>query len=297
MERTPRQLPSKYFYDGLGSALFDAICRLPWYRVTRAESALLSAHAAEVCAGFAQPLIIGELGCGSGEKLEIVLERGQPLCRQLHLIDISADALDHARARLARRGPVVTTCRGTYEDGLARLESIRREGEPLLVLFLGSNIGNFDPSGANELLNAIRDVLRPGDGLLLGSDLVKPAKDLILAYDDPLGVTAAFNLNVLRRLNEELGADFDLGGFAHEARWNAPARRVEMHLVSRREQRVAIAAADLTLSFAPGEAIWTESSYKYDPAEIVRDGQGLGFSNIRQWMDEEAGFALTCFTV
>jgi L-histidine Nalpha-methyltransferase len=270
---------------------------LPWYRVTRAESALLHAHAADVIAGFAQPMTITELGCGNGEKLEIVLEQGQPLCRQLHLIDISSDALDQARARLARRGPIVTTCRGTYEDGLARLESIRRDGEPLLVLFLGSNIGNFDPEGANELLAAIRSALRPGDGLLLGSDLVKPARDLMLAYADPLGVTAAFNLNVLRRLNEELGADFDLGGFAHEARWNAAARRVEMHLVSLREQLVHIAAAGLTLAFVPGETIWTESSYKYDPAEIVRDGRTLGFANIRQWMDEDAGFALTCFTV
>jgi L-histidine N-alpha-methyltransferase len=255
------------------------------------------AHGADVFAGFAQPLTITELGCGNGEKLEIVLECAQPLCRHVHLIDISADALELARARLARRGPIVTTCRGTYEDGLARLESVRRDGEPLLVLFLGSNIGNFDPAAAHELLAAIRAALRPGDGLLLGSDLVKPARDLILAYDDPLGVTAAFNLNVLRRLNEELQGDFDLAGFAHEARWNAEARRVEMHLVSRRAQRVSIAGAGLTIAFAPGETIWTESSYKYDPAEIVRDGQTLGFSNIRQWMDEEARFALTCFTV
>ena len=248
-------------------------------------------------AGFAQPLTIAELGCGNGEKLEIVLEQGRPHCRQLHLIDISADALDQARARLARRGPIVTTCRGTYEEGLARLDSIRRDDEPLLVLFLGSNIGNFDPAGAHELLAAIRGALRPGDGLLLGSDLVKPARDLILAYADPLGVTAAFNLNVLRRVNEELDGDFDLGGFAHEARWNAAARRVEMHLVSLRDQRVAIAGAGLTLSFAPGDTIWTESSYKYDPAEIVADARTLGFATARQWTDESARFALTCFTV
>jgi len=295
--RTPRQLPSRYFYDALGSALFDAICRLPWYRVTRAETALLSRHARRILAPLPTPLNISELGCGNGEKLGTLLERSGDRFHRVHLIDISAAALLSARARLATLPAApVTTFHGTYEDGLADLRSHRGQGA-WLVLFLGSNIGNFDPPGAHDMLRGIRAALEEGDSLLLGTDLVKPERELQLAYDDPLQVTAAFNRNLLRRINEELGGTFDLDGFAHRAIWNAPASRVEMHLVSTRRQRVRVPAADLEIEFEPDEWIWTESSYKYDP-DVVRDnGYRAGFRDAEQWIDADAGFALTRFEV
>jgi len=298
LQRTPRQLPSKYFYDALGSSLFDAICHLPWYRVTRAESSLIARHAVAIVQPFAQPMSIAELGCGNGEKLEILLQASGASVRRIHLIDISGKALEAAAVRVeqyAADGLVV--CEGTYEEGLARLAAARRPNQSILCLFLGSNIGNFDPPAARELLTVIRRSLRAGDGLLLGSDLVKPERDLVLAYDDPLGVTAAFNRNLLRRINDELGGTFDLDGYAHRAVWNRPARRVEMHLVSVRRQAVRVGAADLELTLEAGESIWTESSYKYGAEGIVGEGLAAGFSAARQWVDEDARFALTRFSV
>lgn len=298
LERSPRQLPSKYFYDALGSALFEAICALPWYQVTRAESALLEQAAGDIFEPFASPLDVAELGCGSGGKLEILLQAGGADVRALHLVDISTAALEAAVTRVARFAATDVEChQGTYEAGLAHIAATRDPRQPLLCLFLGSNIGNFDPPAAMTLLRAMRTLLRPGDGLLMGSDLEKPERELLLAYDDPLGVTAAFNRNLLRRLNDELGANFDLEAFAHRAIWNREARRVEMHLVSRTSQTVRIPGSGLTLAFGPGEAIWTESSYKYTPDAVVADGRAAGFSGARQWIDEDAGFALTCFTV
>jgi uncharacterized SAM-dependent methyltransferase len=165
------------------------------------------------------------------------------------------------------------------------------------VLFLGSNIGNFDPPVAQDLLVRFRRALGKGDALLLGSDLVKAERDLLLAYDDPLQVTAAFNLNLLRRINDELGGTFDLSGFGHRALWNARERRVEMHLVSVRRQRVRIAAADFELTFEADETVWTESSYKYDARQVLADGMAAGFTDGEQWLDADAGFALTRFVV
>jgi uncharacterized SAM-dependent methyltransferase len=167
----------------------------------------------------------------------------------------------------------------------------------MLVLFLGSNIGNFDPAPARELLVRIRASLRDGDALLLGTDLVKPERELLMAYDDPLQVTAAFNRNLLRRINAELGGTFDLDAWAHRAIWNPSRRRVEMHLVSRAPQLVRIGAADLDMQFDADEWIWTESSYKYDPRGIIDLGRAAGFTNAEQWIDEEALFALTRFSV
>jgi L-histidine N-alpha-methyltransferase len=186
---------------------------------------------------------------------------------------------------------------GTYEAGLARVAAARRPGKPVLCLFLGSNIGNFDPPAARTLLGTIRSSLQPGDGLLLGSDLVKPERDLLLAYGDPLGVTAAFNLNLLRRINDDLGGTFDLEGFTHRAHWNRACSRIESHMISRRRQTVSIAAAGLSIVLEADEPIWTESSYKYEQAAVVDDGRTAGFSAARQWIDEEARFALTCFSV
>jgi len=298
LQRTPRQLPSRYFYDELGSALFEAICRLPWYRITRSETALLSAHAREILAPLARPVGLAELGCGSGEKLATFATSAAEPFSLVQLIDISPAALEMATYRLAAMGiRSVRAHHGTYEDGLAQAARQRYPDGALLVLFLGSNIGNFDPPVAHEFLVRIRRELREGDALLLGSDLIKPERDLLLAYNDPLKVTAAFNRNLLRRINDELGGNFDLDGFAHQARWNAPARRVEAHLVSRHRQHVSIQEASLEIMLEQDEPIWTESSHKYESAQVLDEGRAAGFTGAEQWVDPDARFALTRFSV
>jgi dimethylhistidine N-methyltransferase len=299
LQRTPKQLQAHYLYDALGSSLFDAICRLPWYRITRAEAALLRRHAREIGDALTRDrgVSVVELGCGNGEKLETLIDGiGDEGPADVHLIDISLDALQATTARLSRFAHLSTSShRGTYEEGLRSIRPFVQHRPETLVLFLGSNIGNFDPPAARQLLAAIREPLPPGASFLLGADLVKPERDLLLAYDDPLGVTAAFNKNLLVRINHELEADFDLTAFEHRAIWNARDQRVEMHLVSRRTQRVRLAAAGVDLSFAAGESIWTESSYKYTPNDIARIGTEQGFAVTTQWIDEEAQFALTLF--
>ncbi|HEX9367893.1 MAG TPA: L-histidine N(alpha)-methyltransferase [Vicinamibacterales bacterium] len=303
----PKQLQSKYLYDALGSSLFEAICRLPWYRITRAERGLLDRHAAAIVARLCAddegavpriPLIV-ELGCGSGEKIVILAEALQSAGGRgrVHLIDISSQALEQSERTLGRlRHISVVGHRETYEVGLRRAAAARDGDHPMLVLLLGSNIGNFDMPAAHEFLLAIRGALAPGDALLLGADLVKPQRDLQLAYDDPLGVTAAFNRNLLVRINRELGGTFDLDAFAHVAVWNPEQRRIEMHLESRADQCVTIAEAGISARFAGGERIWTESSYKYEPSQIDQMGLTAGFVTSEQWIDDEARFALTLFT-
>ncbi len=286
-------------YDALGSSLFEAICRLPWYRITRAEARLLSRHAADIAGRVARQstgaVTIIELGVGSGEKLAAIIEAlPAATLPMVHLIDISQAALEVTAARLSRFSRVrMARHQGTYEQGL---EAVRRaaasEGRTL-VLFLGSNIGNFDRTAARQLACAMRRALVAGDLLLLGADLVKPEADLIRAYDDPLGVTAAFNKNLLVRINRELGGTFDLAAFDHRALWNAAHQRVEMHLVSRDQQEVRIPGAGIEIGFAPGETIWTESSYKYTEPEIARLAADSGFSVSEQWVDTDARFALS----
>jgi dimethylhistidine N-methyltransferase len=296
----PKQLQSKYFYDELGSRLFEAICRLPWYGITRAELALLARHADLVHSRFHGPTAVVELGCGSGEKLAVVAKAGiqRGTVREVQLIDISPTALEAStRALLPFRQLAVIGHRATYANGLRRIARRRSDSDATLVLFLGSNIGNLDPPADEEFLRSIRATLRPGDGLLLGADLVKPERDMLLAYDDPLGVTAAFNRNLLVRINRELGGDFDLEGFRHRAIWNAAASRIEMHLVSLRSQRVRVAAAGFVAHFREGEGIWTESSYKYEPDRLSSLGARSGFTRWDQWIDREARFALTLFGV
>ena len=293
----PKQLQSKYLYDALGSSLFEAICRLPWYRITRAEYRLLVTHVAEIVAQLGEDRsTIVELGCGSGEKLAVLAEALQ--CSggsaRVHLIDISSQALEQTEQRLTRLQHVsVVGHQSTYEVGLRRAAEARAGDGPMVVLLLGSNIGNFDTPAALAFLRRIRRVLRPGDLLLLGADLVKPVRDLQLAYDDPLGVTAAFNKNLLVRINRELGGTFDLAAFDHRAAWNPDEQRIEMHLVSRVAQTATIAAAEISVAFLAGEHIWTESSYKYEPDQIERMGMEAGFALRDQWIEARARFALS----
>jgi dimethylhistidine N-methyltransferase len=288
----PRQLPSRLLYDTLGSALFDAICHLPWYRITTAELRLLQQHAPTIGRALRRGRVV-ELGCGNGEKLAALLTHAGVTDVRAYLIDLSESALKRSVQTLGTiEHPEirVTTHQATYEDGLLALPIER--GHPTLVAFLGSNIGNFDPPGAAAFLGLIRAALQPHDYLLLGVDLVKPERDLLLAYDDPLGLTAAFNKNLLVRLNTELGANFDLDRFAHRAVWNPDASRVEMHLVSLVAQEVRIATPDLWFQLEEGETIWTESSYKYEPDGIRQLVEPAGFALRHQWIDEQARFAL-----
>jgi dimethylhistidine N-methyltransferase len=293
---TPKQLPSRYLYDPLGLALFDAICELPWYGLTRAERRLLDSHARDILAHVRGASTMLTLGCGNGEKLRLLLQSRQAgeSAVTLELIDFSATALERTARTLADLpGVSVVWRRATYEGGLdASRKDVRRRGRTL-ALFLGSNIGNCDPADAHALLDRLRRALTPGDAVLLGADLIKPEPVLRLAYDDPLGVTAAFNRNLLVRLNRELGTDFDLQRFEHQMRWNSGASRVEMHLVATRAQTIRVPAAGAVIAFQPGESIWTESSYKYEPAQLVQMLRTSRFETRAQWIDAPDGFALT----
>jgi dimethylhistidine N-methyltransferase len=294
----PRQLPSRYLYDALGSALFDAICELPWYAIPHAEAQLLSEHRDDVFRALGRVTTIVELGPGRGEKLLALLEARPPQAEILtiHLVDISRAALTaSARALGGLEDIEIVTHEAPYEVGLEDLGRSSRAGGVTLALFLGSNIGNFDRPGAEAFLRTIRAALVPGDAILLGADLVKPEQDLLLAYDDPLGVTAAFNRNLLVRINRELGGHFDLDAFDHRAVWNAPESRMEMHLVARVAHRVRIDGADLEIDFGEGEPIWTESSYKYQPDEVVDLVERAGFKCLAQWIATSASFALSLF--
>ena len=297
----PKQIQCKYLYDELGYSLFEAICRLPWYRITRAESALLARHAPDVVdalGGEDEAATIVELGCGSGEKIVLLAEALQAAggSARVHLIDISSQALEQTEQRLTGlRHFSVVGHQTTYQVGLRSAAAARRGDGPMLVLLLGSNIGNFDAPAALDFLRRIRLALRPADLLLLGADLVKPERDLLLAYDDPIGLTGAFNKNLLLRLNSELDANFALDRFAHRAVWNRDASRVEMHLVSLAAQEIEVPKSDLRFRLEEGETIWTESSYKYETGGVRRLVEPAGFAQRNQWTDERARFALTLF--
>jgi dimethylhistidine N-methyltransferase len=292
-----KTLPSRYLYDDLGSALFEAIGYLPEYGLTRADERILRDRSGEIVVPFHGACAVAELGSGTGKKTRWLLEA--LATRQkvpYYPIDISSAALARCEQELGRvEGVRVDPIEADYRGGLEVAASRRARDERLLVLFLGSTIGNFEPDEALDFLRDVRRLLRPGDGFLLGTDLVKPASVLVPAYDDSLGVTAAFNLNLLNRMNQELDADFDLGRFEHRARWNAAHRRVEMHLVAREAHSVRIHAADLGVTFRAGESIWTESSYKFDPEEPFRMSHRTGFALERQWLEPEWAFAESLF--
>ncbi len=250
-----RELPSKYLYDEVGSALFEAICLLPEYGLTRADARLRQKT-------YYFPIEISPSALAACEK-----ELGQ--------IDLVS----------------IVGYEQPYLEGLRAVAQGRDEEDHLLVLFLGSTIGNFDRAAGEEFLREIREILQTGDALLLGTDLEKSVETQLRAYNDAAGVTAAFNLNLLARINRELGADFDLTCFEHEARWNFEERRIEMHLRSMRRQGVKIPAANVRVMLNEGETIWTESSQKYKAEEVMGMAERTGFRCEGQWVDEEWPFA------
>ena len=301
----PKQLFPKYFYDALGSVLFDAICLLPEYYLTRAEDEILTRSADEIIAATGhERLTLMELGSGSATKTRRVIEA--LLQRQPQLlyrpIDISAAALETSARVLLQSYPTlsVEAYASDYDTALAHLRA-EADGDRAadaahtLALFLGSNVGNFDRAEAVEFLRRLRGVLRAGDALLLGADLKKDPARLVAAYDDALGVTAAFNLNLLARINREFAADFDLRAFRHVARYDETHGRIELYLESARAQAVRLPALDLTVSFAAGELLHTENSYKYDLAELDELAARTGFARTRTWLDEGGQFSSNLF--
>jgi dimethylhistidine N-methyltransferase len=288
-----KELPSKYLYDDVGSALFEVISFLPEYGLTRADERLLRRHSGDIVDLLATPVAVAELGSGSGKKTRWILEA---LCRRQHTayypIEISRTALAMCERELRDIDSTsILGCEREYLDGLLEVAAKRRKGHHLLVLFLGSTIGNFDRMAGLKFLNQVRRILEPGDSMLLGTDLEKSHAQMIAAYDDELGVTAAFNLNLLARINRELDADFDLSQFRHVARFNREARSIEMHLRSKRKQSVAIPGSELVVEFVEGETIWTESSHKYSTGEVSHLARNAGFRCRAQWVDEQWPFA------
>jgi dimethylhistidine N-methyltransferase len=307
----PRRLPPWLFYDHDGSLLFEQITRLPEYYLTRTEREILAAHASQIIAQAAEQdgtalgrlrparlrparLRMVELGAGSADKTRLLLRaaverQGTVLYEP---VDVSASALEAARTRIEQEIPGVHVAPRLmdYTDGFDLGPAAA--GERRLVLYIGSSIGNFDPQPAAQLLAGIRAALEPGDALLLGVDLEKAEPTLLAAYDDAAGVTARFNLNLLARLNRELGADFDLASFAHRAVWNAAKSRMEMHLESLTTQRVRVALLDLEVSFSAGDRIHTENSYKYVPGQAEAMLAAAGFAAEATWTDARGWFAV-----
>jgi L-histidine Nalpha-methyltransferase len=293
-----KEIPSKYLYDEVGSALFEVITILPEYGLFRADERLLRENAETIAANLsAGGVMVAELGSGSGKKTRPLLETLAKLQPTVYCpIEISGKALDQCAKELGQlRNIEIRSMQKPYLEGLASVAAARAPGEQLLVLFLGSTIGNFDWLAAEDFLTEVRHGLSAGDALLLSADLEKPLSQLLPAYDDPLGVTASFDLNILARMNRELEADFDLTSFRHLAQYDSAERRIEMHLISTRAQMVEIPRARCTVSLAEGETIWTESSHKYRPDELMAMGRRSGFQPLRQWLDREWAFAQTLF--
>jgi L-histidine Nalpha-methyltransferase len=288
-----RELPSMYLYDELGTALFEAITLLPEYGLTRAELRLLNRHAGAIVEHLSPPVSVIELGSGSGRKTRWILEAladREPIA--YFPIDVSAAALLKCHQELGHLGSVsMVGLERSYLEGIQEAAAHRQANQTLLVLFLGSSIGNFDRPAAEHFLHDVRQNLKTGDALLLGTDIVKPVADMVLAYNDPTGVTAAFNLNLLARINRELGGDFVLRHFEHEVRYQDVHRRIEMHLRSTKNQTISIRAADFTFTLDEGETIWTEACHKFSIEEIPGLARRTGFLCEAQWIDTEWAFA------
>ncbi len=293
-----KELFSKYLYDEVGSALFDTITVLPEYGLTRADARLLRRHSAELASRIARPAVVIELGSGSGIKTRWVVSAftaKQPItyCP----IDISVSALDRCRRELGQIDSVdIVPIAESYIVGLEQAVRLRPRGTSLLVLFLGSTIGNFEPDRAEEFLRDVRRLLIPGDVFYVSTDLEKEVERMILAYDDPAGVTAAFNRNLLARINRELNGTFVLSRFRHEARYNTQEHRIEMHLRSLIDQTATIGRG-INIRLKCGETIWTESSYKFKAADLVELAGRTGFECEAQHIDEEWPFAQSVFRV
>jgi L-histidine Nalpha-methyltransferase len=290
---TPKTLPPKYFYDERGSALFDEITRLPEYYLTRAETAILTDRSAEIAAlSRCQSLV--ELGSGTSAKTGLLLRalRSAGTLREFVPLDVDPAVLAQAADTLARQYPglVIAPFTGDFERDLAAIPA--DDGRRMMV-FLGSTIGNLEPSARAHLLGQVGAALRPGEMFLLGTDLVKDPGRLRRAYNDAAGVTADFNRNVLRVINAELNADFDAEAFAHVAIWDAEQEWIEMRLRSARRQTVTVGDLDMTVSFAAGEQVRTEISAKFRPAGIRAELAAAGLETVRFWTDPRGDFGLT----
>ena len=295
LTQTPKSLPPKWFYDSVGSDLFDQITRLPEYYPTRAEAEILADRAGQIAAASGADTLV-ELGAGTSEKTRILLDalRDKGSLRRFIPFDVDAGVLEAAGAAIQREYPGVeidAVC-GDFEEHLGKIPRIGRR----LVVFLGSTIGNLTPRPRAEFLSALSDTLQPGDSLLLGTDLVKDADRLVRAYDDSAGVTARFNRNVLAVVNRELDADFDLRAFEHVARWNDAEERIEMWLRTGSAQRVRVGALDLTVDFAAGEEMLTEVSCKFRPDGVAAELAESGLRRTHWWTDATGDFGLSLST-
>jgi L-histidine Nalpha-methyltransferase len=292
LQQKPKSLPPKWFYDEVGSDLFDQITRLPEYYPTRTEAAILRARAGAIAAATRADTLV-ELGSGTSEKTRMLLDalHGQGTLQRFIPLDVDAGALETAGGAILAEYPgieVDAVC-GDFEEHLPEIPS----GGTRLLAFLGSTIGNLTPGPRTEFLAALAAVMQPGDSLLLGTDLVKDVGRLVRAYDDSAGVTAAFNRNVLAVVNRELDADFDLDAFAHVARWNAHEERIEMWLRSTKAQRVRIEALDLNVDFGAGEAMLTEVSCKFRRESVAAELAAAGLRSTQWWTDPNSDFGLS----
>ena len=289
----PKRFLPKYFYDQLGSQLFEAICLLPEYYLTRAENEILENYADEIVSALDGNTTLLEMGSGSASKTRLIIEA--LLRKQSELlfipVDISASALDSSSRILLQSYPQlrIEAYAGDYFAGLSELK--KKPRARTLALFLGSNISNFESEEALRFLRAMREVLHEGDALLLGADLKKDKQILEAAYNDALGVTAAFNLNVLARINRELRANFDLRSFRHLAFYNESLGRIEIYIESLRDQKVSIAELGMEVEFSEGEQIHTENSHKYDLNDIAKLAADTGFVHGRTWLDQQERFS------
>jgi len=287
----PKSLPPRWFYDERGSELFVAITRLPEYYQTRTEAAILRRAAPDVIAAI-EPEAMVELGAGSAAKTRLLIEAGLEARLTCFVpFDISEAFLQQTARQLAADFPGLSVY-AVVGDFAAHLDRVPRHGRQLVV-FLGSTIGNFEDDQRRAFLAGVRRLLLPGDAFLVGIDLVKDEAELVAAYDDRAGVTADFNLNVLRVLNRELEATFDLAGFEHVARFDRGRSRIEMYLRSRRRQRVAIPGAGMVVDFAEGELTLTEISVKFTRESIERELREGGLRTVRWYTDEAKRFALS----
>ncbi len=292
LRKTPKTLPPKWFYDAVGSDLFDQITRLPEYYPTRAEAQILREQSAAIAAHSGADTLV-ELGSGTSEKTRMLLSalRDNGTLRRFVPFDVDAGVLESAGESLQQEYPeleIDAVC-GDFEEHLAKIPG----GGRRLFVFLGSTIGNLTAAPRAEFLAALADVLEPGDALLLGTDLVKDADRLVRAYDDSAGVTARFNRNVLAVINRELDADFDLDAFSHVARWNAGEERIEMWLRADTPQRVHIRALDLSVEFGAGEEMLTEVSCKFRPDAVAAELAAAGLRRTHWWTDPAGDFGLS----